>query len=270
MSDFELDAIKEIANNYALDKTQQTKIPAPWKVSRTRDIKIAETVSMFNTDFGLYAAIPFICKGEDCPYAKLFLELHEGKVEDGERCPVEVAFIMSRYDAYKKELGINPESAVDNSLLRDLIDCDIQILRADNKIALTGDYLEEQIVGFSEASGEPIYKEDISPTANYKDRIQNKRNKILEMFNSTRKDKQGSKINISMDPSSYATNLLKKADRNNVITLENSMDEVEIIEDVPYMKQLNQNKAKAEEEHIGRETPQLSFEELYADLERGD
>lgn len=212
-------------------------VPSPWKVSERQRKNISKGVAMFNTSFGLYAAIPMLCKGEECPYATLFPELHEGGMEDGERCPVEVSFVMSKYKSYIDELGIEEEDAVDMSLLRDLIDCDVQILRADNKIALEGGFTEQQVVAVGD-NGKAVYREEITATANYKDKVQSKRNRTLELLNSTRKDKAGTKINMTMDPSSYAASLLKKVSDSKQVDI----TEYEVIEDVPYMKELEKNR----------------------------
>ena len=241
------------------------KAPSPWKLSTKGKEAVSHGVAMFQTSFGLYAAIPMLCKGEECPYAQLFPEMHDGAVEDGERCPVEVSFIMSKYQQYMKELMIEEEDAVDMSLLRDLIDFDIQILRADNRIAIEGGFTEEQVVAVSEATGEPIYRESVTAVAEYKDKVQNKRNKTLELMNSTRKDKEGSKITHIMDPSSYAAQLLKDFNQTKTVSEIAQFEELEIVEDVPYMQQLERDRAEQEAKKKGM--TQLTYEEMYEERE---
>ena len=217
------------------------KAPATWKLSKRGKQAVSQGVALFQTQFGIYSAIPMLCKGEECPYAQLYPELHQGVVEEGERCPVEVSFIMTKYASYMKELDIYEDDAVDMSILRDVIDYDIQILRADNRIAVEGGFTENRVVAVGE-NGQPVYAEEITATANYKDKVQAKRNKSLELLNSTRKDKMGTKINHVLDPSSYGSELLKKFNEREV---EANFEEFEVIEDVPYMKQLNQSTEKS-------------------------
>lgn len=233
--------LKKLALEKQKKHEMERTAPSAWRLSPRGRTAVSRGVALFQTDFGLYAAIPMLCKGEECAYATLFPELHEGAVEDGERCPVEVAFIMTKYDQYVQELEIQPQDAVDMSILRDLIDYDVQLLRADNKMALEGDFLKEQIVSIDEA-GRPIFREDISATANYKDKIQTKRNRALELLNSTRKDKAGTKLSVVMDPSTYATELLRKGQGQK--TMDAVFEELEEVEDVPYMQQI---KASARE-----------------------
>lgn len=230
-------AIREkMEEQLQLMKKQKTQeeliktIPSTWKLSSKGLEAVKRSVALYNTEFGLYASIPMICKGEECIYAELFPELHEGLSEAGERCPVEVAFIISKYDAYSKELEIEKEDAVDMSILRDVIDYDIQIMRAENKMAVEGDFVKDVVVSVNE-NGAPITQEQISKAAEYKDKVQIKRNKALELLNSTRKDKAGTKLSLVMDPSSYAKSLL--SDNQNV-TVEGNFEELDIIPDVEY------------------------------------
>lgn len=224
----ELQVMKE--KNDIAKKKAEDAIPRAWKLSETGLNAVKTAVAMYNTEYGLYATIPMICKGEHCTYATLFPDLHEGLSESGERCPVEVAMIVSKYDAYINELEIEKDDAVDLSILRDVIDYDIQIMRAENRMALEGSFTKDQIVTISE-NGEPIFQETISKAAEYKDKIQVKRNKSLELLNSTRKDKAGTKLNVVMDPSTYARELLQ---RKSDLTIEGNFDELEIIPDVEY------------------------------------
>lgn len=214
---------------------QTPDVPPVWKLSAKGKEVVKKAVELNRTEFGLYASIPMVCKGEDCIYAQLYPELHNGLSEAGERCPVEVAMILTRYEAYANELDIKPTDAVDLSILRDVIDCDIQIIRAENKMAIEGDFVKDVVVGVNEA-GVPMTQEQISQAAQYKEKIQSKRVNALKLLNSTRKDKAGDKLNIVMDPSTYATTILQGKPAEPV---EGEFEELEVIEDVPYMQILN-------------------------------
>lgn len=209
-----------------LEKT----VPSTWKLSKKGLDAVRTSMTMLSTTHGLYASIPMICKGEDCIYATLFPELHEGLDAEGERCPIEIAMILTKYDAYVTELGIEKEDAVDMSILRDVIDFEIQIMRAENKMAADGDFVKDVIVSVQE-NGTPIMQEQITKAAEYKDKMQIKRNKALEMLNSTRKDKAGTKLTMVMDPSTYARDLLKRADISTA-SIEGDFDELDVIPDV--------------------------------------
>lgn len=212
------------------EKNLPAAATSTWKLSDKGKEAVSKALSLYNTEFGLYASIPMMCKGDECVYAQLFPELHEGLSEEGQRCPVEIALIMSKYEAYKKELEIQEEDAVDMSILRDVIDYDVQIVRAENKMAMEGDFVKDVVVGVNEA-GVPLTQEQISQAAQYKANIQNKRNSALKMLNSTRKDKAGEKVSLVMDPSSYAKELLKDA---TITTVDADFEELDVIPDVEY------------------------------------
>ena len=211
-------------------------VPPVWNLSERGKQVVSKAVELNRTEFGLYASIPMVCKGEDCVYAELYPELHDGLSESGERCPVEVAMILTRYEAYSQELKIKPTDAVDLSILRDVIDCDIQIIRAENKMALEGDFVKDVTVGVNEA-GVPVTQEQISQAAQYKDKIQAKRMTALKLLNATRKDKAGERMNGLMDPSSYAMSILKGLQNQ---PIEGEFEELEIVEDVPYMQAIKE------------------------------
>ena len=95
-------------------------------------------------------------------------------------------------------------------LVKELIDYEVQIRRADHKMASQGDFLEDIVVGISD-NGHPIVNKEIAKPIDYKERAIKKKHEILQLLNSTPKDKAGSKININVDPSTYAANLLQRA-----------------------------------------------------------
>ena len=208
----------------------EATIPSTWKLSKKGMDAVRTSMTMMSTTHGLYASIPMMCKGEECIYATLFPELHEGLDAEGERCPVEIALILTKYDAYVKELNIEPEDAVDISILRDVIDYEVQIMRAENKMAIEGDFVKEVIVSVQE-NGTPIMQEQITKSAEYKDKMQVKRNRALELLNSTRKDKAGTKLTMVMDPSTYARDLLKRASVESQ-TIEGNFEDLEVIPDI--------------------------------------
>lgn len=189
------------------DTLTDVEMPKSWKMSEKGREAVGLAVAMNKTKHGLYASIPMLCKAERCPYADVCPLVDMGKAPEGERCPLEIAMILKRYEEYSNEFGIDEKNIVDMSLVKDLIDYDIQLFRAENKIAVQGDFVEDVVVTITEG-GEAITNPQLSKATEYKDKIMNKRFKILELMNSTRKDKVGDKMTLSLDPSSYASQLM--------------------------------------------------------------
>ena len=198
-----------------LQKQKQTEaltsveMPKAWKLSDKGREAIALAVGMAQTKHGLYASIPMLCKGAECPYATVCPLVEMGMAPVGERCSLEIAMILKKYEEYCTEFQIDESNVVDMGLVKDLIDYDIQLFRAENRIAVQGDFIEEVVVTVTER-GEAVTAPQLSKATEYKDKIMNKRLKILELMNSTRKDKAGDKLSITIDPSSYASQLMSQ------------------------------------------------------------
>lgn len=189
---------------------EKVEFPSAWKLSDAGIAAIKHGVAMNKTKHGMYASIPMLCRGKECAYAEVCPMLQQGFDPTGERCPLEISLILTRFEDYKEEFNVVEDDFVDMSLIKDLIDYDVQLMRAENKMAMDGDFTEENVVGIDDSTGDPIVQKKISNAAEYKDRVIAKRHKVLELMNSTRKDKAGSKLTIQMDPSSYAADLMRQ------------------------------------------------------------
>jgi hypothetical protein len=201
--------LMELQKQQKTEALTSVEMPKAWKLSERGREAIQLAVGMSHTKHGLYASIPMLCKADACPYAAVCPLVEMQKAPEGERCPLEIAMILKKYDEYSDEFGIDESNVVDMSLVKDLIDYDIQLFRAENKIAVQGDFVEDVVVTVTEG-GEAITAPQLSKATEYKDKVMTKRFKILELMNSTRKDKAGDKLTISLDPSSYASQLMSQ------------------------------------------------------------
>ncbi|MGL4820904.1 MAG: hypothetical protein ACRC5C_13120 [Bacilli bacterium] len=197
--------VKELRER-ALNELQ---MPATWNVSNEAKGMISQSVEIYNTKHGLYAAIPMVCKGQECPYASVCPLISGGQDPSGSRCPLEIGLILKRYEEYVHEFGVSEGDVVDMSMIKDLIDYDVQLFRAENKIAMEGDFVEDVIISVTE-QGKEITAPQISKAAEYKERIMAKKHKVLQLMHSTRSDKAGDKLTITLDPSSYAAKLMSQ------------------------------------------------------------
>ena len=184
-------------------------LPAEWKVSEKGMEAIRVAVAMAQTKHGLLASVPIVCKGDKCPYADTCILIPRDLVVPGERCPLEIAAIVDRFQSYMEHLNIEPSNIVDMNLLKNLIDLEVQIVRTDKKIASSGDMIE-RVFAAVDAEGEAHYKPEISKATELKLKLIAEHGKILNLLHATRKDKAGDKLTLAMDPSSYAASLLEK------------------------------------------------------------
>lgn len=192
-----------------LQALENIELPSTWKVSAETRGMIAQSLNIYNRTHGMYAAIPMMCRGQECPYAEICPMLDNGYEPTGSRCPLEIALIMKRHDEYVHEFSIDESNIVDMGLVKDLCDYDVQLFRAENRIAMEGDFIEHIVTTVTE-NGKEITNPQISKAAEYKERIMVKKHKVLQLMHSTRSDKAGDKLTISLDPSTYAAQLMSQ------------------------------------------------------------
>ena len=185
-----------------------------WGLDSNEIIQANQVSNRYKMKHGMFASVPLICKDALCPYSSV-CPIPAGQRNANKRCPVEIGAIMSRFDSWCKHFGIDTEGEfikdedlVDAALIRDLVDNEIQTIRAENKLAISGDFMGETL-NTVDNKGNPWYEQAVTPEAEFKLTLQEKRYKILQLLNSTRKDKSKELAN-ELDPSSQAMNIFNK------------------------------------------------------------
>lgn len=168
---------------------------------------------LYKIKHGMFASVPILCKADQCPY-KETCRIDPSFRISGQRCPQEAGAIMARYEQWCRHFKINFEGdavsdgdLVDVSLIRDLVENEIQILRAENKIAISGDFIGRTISSIDQR-GNVYYEDAVTPEAQYKLQLQDKRYKLLNLLNSTRKDKASDMKQLT--PSEEALSIFRK------------------------------------------------------------
>ena len=183
-----------------------------WGLRKGEIEETNKNARMFSMKHGMLAGVPLICKDEKCNFIDVCTvdKLYRRKKM---RCPMEIAALISRFEYYCRhfEVGVGddvlPEEVTDLTLIRQLCDLEIQILRADNKIAIDGDFIVRNLIDETKKSGLLIYEDKVSPATAFKLELYNKHNKILQLLAATRKDK----VNIAVsDASVQASELMRK------------------------------------------------------------
>ena len=126
---------------------------------------------------------------------------------------MEAAALATRFYQYCEHFGLDmsnptPDELIDLSLVHDLVEVEIQMMRASNRIAINGDFISRTI-GSVDNKGKVYYEDTVDPGAEYNDRLKEKRWKIYRLLDSTRKDK-ASKGASSDNPSVKAASLFNK------------------------------------------------------------
>lgn len=177
-----------------MKQSDSKNIMKMWKIPDSHKKYLEETSQMYKEKHGMFSSIPLICRGRKCPFFQTCTVDPFARIENS-RCLMEVSAILSRFENYCSHFGISLEGdyieskdLVDVSMIRDVIDAEIQIIRADNKIAISGDFMAEHISQIDKKC-KAYYEEIIHPAAEYKNRLIESRHKMLNKLNATRKDK---------------------------------------------------------------------------------
>lgn len=191
----ELDIIDVEDTNLATSSSSVSmanKMQSLWNITPSAMQDVAKSARTFRMSHGMFAGVPILCKDTNCPYANVCTVDSSNRLI-GQRCPMEAGAIMGRFDMWCRHFGIdmsNPtdEDTVDIATIRDLVDIEVQVLRADNRIAINADFMGKTI-NTVDNKGKPWYEETVTPMAEYKLTLMDKKYKLLQLLNSTRKDK---------------------------------------------------------------------------------
>lgn len=207
----------------------QNLSPTAWTLNPDAVAAIDVAKRMRSTKHGLYASVPIICKGRACPYRENCILYKSDMAPVEEKCPIEIAAIEDLYERYCQHFNINPDNpspkdTIDLTMIREMVDIDVTILRCDNKMAIDADFIIQNVVGLTEDS-EPITKSELHPVVEYKEKLRSQKFKILQLMNSTRRDKEGTKIHVEVDPSERAAQMIQI--QSELARIEQEEDEAE-------------------------------------------
>lgn len=206
--------IKDDKGEVVLPQAQASQTPAPtssippaWGFNTKGLENVKKARAAVNMTHGMYSGVPIICRGANCPFRETCW-IPDADLEEGSRCPIEVGAIMERYDAYQQEWDVRDDDTTDHSIIKDIIDIEIMMLRADNSLAISGDFIEEVVAGI-DPQGHKIMRPELHKALEVKSRLRAERIKLLNQMNSTRKDRKQEIAGLT-DPSSIASSLMQK------------------------------------------------------------
>lgn len=180
------------------NKTGTEITAAMWGINSAVIKEIANLNKVYSSKHGMFASVPIMCKVNDCVYKDVCMVDVSQRIV-GHRCPMEIAAILARYEQWcihfeidTNQDIINPEDLVDATLIKDLVNIEVQMLRAENKIALNGDFMSDTLLDIDKKC-QPYYGKIVAPEVEFLMTLQDKKIKILNQLNATRKDKAADK-----------------------------------------------------------------------------
>lgn len=204
-------------------KSGQEIMAAVWNINPNVAKEIANMNHVNTSSYGMFASIPIVCQKDNCAYKNVCMVSQAERIE-GRRCPMEISAILSRFEMWCMHFNIDisdnaidPKDAVDVSLIKDLVNIEIQIMRAENKIALNGDFMAKTLLEVDRKCN-PYFGEDIHPATNFLVTLQTRKDKILNQLHATRKDK--------------AADLKKSSPSDDAIKLFREIKEMQNLDDI--------------------------------------
>lgn len=208
----ELNTSTQVSNNSQTSLNSQ--LASIFGINSSAINSITTTASRYKLSHGKFAGVPIICKDTDCPYIET-CTIPPAERLVNQRCIQELGAIVARFEYWCTHFDIDPLSTnkadlVDLSLIQDMVNLEVKELRADQKMAISADIIEKS-VSEVDRKGNVYYENVLNPVAEYQSSLMAKRHKILQLLNSTRKDK-ASQMDKGNNPSNKAINILKKID----------------------------------------------------------
>ena len=162
-----------------------SSFPAEWDVEKRK--KVMDMVSPGKTKSLMFTSIPMVCRASDCLFASTCPMQKEGIAPKGHACPYESGMIASFVGEYMDQLEIEPDNLVELSMIRDLVDQEVQYLRK-SKILAQEDFIQENVVG-RDSEGNPIFAKQLHLASDLEDRLHKRKQVIFKQLLATREAK---------------------------------------------------------------------------------
>lgn len=199
-----LDFNKDASLPDTTNKSGEELLASMWGLSPNTTKQVSNISKVYFSKHGMFASVPIICRVDKCAYKDICMVKPSERIL-GNRCPMEIAAIITRFNQWCDHFGIDisgesikTEDLVDATLIKDLVNTEIQILRAENKIALSGDFMADTLIDIDRKC-KTYYGSVITPESEFLMTLQDKKIKILNQLNATRKDKANEKKEAASD-----------------------------------------------------------------------
>lgn len=146
--------------------------------------KAAEMVRPAKMRTALFTSIPMKCMAERCVFAEICPLLAENLAPKGKPCPIEMAAVKQFMTEYIDELGVDPGNLIEVSMVRDLVDQEIQQMRKTWRLS-TDDFIQENPVGV-DSDGNVIMRKELHLAVELEDRLHKRKKDLRNQLLATR------------------------------------------------------------------------------------
>ncbi len=143
-----------------------------------------ELVTRQRVRTGMMSNIPMKCRAAKCEFAEICPYMEKNMAPEGKPCPLEMAQVQMFYQNYLEEFGVSPDNLVEVSIIRDMVDQHIQLMRKTKILSLEY-FIQENVVGL-DGEGEPIIQKQLHQAVDYEDKIMRRLEKLRSAMLATR------------------------------------------------------------------------------------
>lgn len=136
---------------------------------------------------GMLGTVPTVC-GRNCFYGSACPK-HENpdQFAPDANCPVESALVHQLFQGYVNDLEVDTDSFTEVSLVRDLVNQDVQQMRAS--AVLSKEHFIQEIVAGVNENGDVVTQPDLHKAVDYEDRVLKRKEKLREALLATRQSR---------------------------------------------------------------------------------
>jgi len=146
--------------------------------------KAREALKTQKTKLKMFSSIPMKCAGPECIFATECPLLKKNIAPAGKKCPVEMQAVTDFMYNLMEDLNVNSENMVEVSMIRDLVDQEIQHVRKSQWQANEGMTME-QVVGV-DAEGRPVIQKALHLSVELEDKILKRKKEIRNQLLASR------------------------------------------------------------------------------------
>lgn len=146
--------------------------------------KTIDLVRPQKTRTSMFSSIPMNCEAVKCIFADTCPLLKENLAPKGNPCPIEMSIVAQFTSEYMEQLDVSPDNLVEVSMVRDLVDQEVQYIRK-TKLLAKEHFIQENIVGIDN-DGQPILKKELHLAVELEDRLHKRRKDLRNQLLATR------------------------------------------------------------------------------------
>lgn len=149
--------------------------------------KAVELVRPQKTRTSMFSSIPMNCEAHKCTFADTCPLLKENLAPKGNPCPIEMSIVAQFTNEYMEQLDVQSDNLVEVSMIRDLVDQEVQYIRK-TKLLAKEHFIQENIIGVDN-DGQPILKKELHLAVELEDRLHKRRKDLRNQLLATREAK---------------------------------------------------------------------------------